>query len=83
MAAPAPAVVRGDCAPRGARLGRGTLLVELDAPELSTSARSLAAQAELAERDAARQQELFRQGIVSQKQADERATEATSARAAA
>jgi len=83
LTAPAPAVVRRVIAQLGARVGRGTLLVELDAPELVTSARSLAAQAELAERDAARQQELFRQGIVSQKQADEKATEATSARAAA
>jgi RND family efflux transporter MFP subunit len=83
LTAPAPALVRRVEARLGARVARGALLVELDAPELVTSARSLAAQAELAERDAARQQELFRQGIVSQKQADEKATEATSARAAA
>jgi len=83
LTAPAPAVVRRVATQLGARVGRGALLLELEAPELVTAARSAAAQAELAERDAARQQELFRQGIVSQKQADEKATEATSARAAA
>ncbi|HEV8600833.1 MAG TPA: efflux RND transporter periplasmic adaptor subunit [Gemmatimonadales bacterium] len=83
LTAPAPAVVRRVHAQLGARVTRGTLLLELDAPELVTSARTLAAQAELAERDAARQRELFRQGITSQRQADEKAAEATGARAAA
>jgi RND family efflux transporter MFP subunit len=83
LTAPAPAVVRSVPAQLGARVRQGTLLVELDAPDLLASARTATAQAELAERDAARQKELFAQGITSQKQADERAAAATSARAAA
>jgi membrane fusion protein (multidrug efflux system) len=83
LTAPAPAVVRSIPVQLGTRVRAGALLVSLDAPELSASARQAAAQAELAERDAARQQELFRQGVTSQKQADEKAAEATGARAAA
>jgi membrane fusion protein, multidrug efflux system len=83
LTAPAPAVVRRVAVQLGARVARGALLLELDAPDLVSSARSQAAQAELAERDAARQLELFRQGITSQRQADEKAAAATAARAAA
>ena len=83
LTAPAAALVRRVAVQLGARVARGALLVELDAPDLVSSARSEAARAELAERDAARQRELFLQGIVSQKQADEKAAEATAARAAA
>jgi RND family efflux transporter MFP subunit len=83
LTAPAPAVVRSVPAQLGARVRPGTPLVELDAPDLLASARTAIAQAELAERDAARQKELFAQGITSQKQADERAAAAVSARAAA
>ena len=83
LTAPAPAMVRRVQVQLGARVARGAVLVELDAPDLVSTARSEAARAELADRDAARQRELFRQGIVAQKQADEKAAEATSARAAA
>ena len=83
LTAPAPAVVRSVPVQLGSRVRPGTLLIELDAPDLVATARTTAAQAELAERDAARQKELFAQGITSQKQADEKAAEATSARAAA
>jgi RND family efflux transporter MFP subunit len=83
LTAPAPAVVQKVLVQIGSRVGNGASLVELDAPELLTSARSLAAQADIAERDATRQQELLRQGITSQKQADERAADATAARSAA
>ena len=83
LTAPAPAVVRSLAVQLGARVRSGALLVELDAPDLVATAHTTAAQAELAERDAARQKELFAQGIVSQKQADEKAAEATGARAAA
>ena len=83
LTAPAPGVVRRVQVQLGQRVARGALLVELDAPDLVSSARSLAAQAEQAERDAERQRELFRQGITSQRQAEEKASEATAARAAA
>jgi membrane fusion protein (multidrug efflux system) len=83
LTAPAPAVVRSIAVQMGARVRTGTPLLQLDAPDLLASARSTAAQADLAERDATRQKELFAQGIVSQKQADEKAAEATAARAAA
>ena len=83
LTAPAPAVVRSIPVQLGTRVRVGTLLVSLDAPELAASARQAATQAELAERDAARQQELLRQGVTSQKQADEKAAEAANARVAA
>jgi membrane fusion protein (multidrug efflux system) len=83
LTAPAPAVVKRLAVQVGARVGKGALLVELDAPELEKDARTLAAQADIAEREAARQQELLREGITSQRQADEKAAEATGARSAA
>lgn len=83
LTAPAPAVVKRIDVQVGARVARGAPLLELDAPELETNARTLAAQADIAERDAVRQKELLRQGITSQRQADEKAAEATGARAAA
>jgi membrane fusion protein, multidrug efflux system len=83
LTAPAPGVVKAIPVQVGSRVARGALLVQLDAPELEKDARTLAAQAELAEREAARQQELLRQGITSARQADEKAAEATGARSAA
>jgi RND family efflux transporter MFP subunit len=83
LTAPAPALVKRIPVQIGAVVRKGTLLVELEAPELTTNARSLAAQAEIAEREAARQQELLQQGITSQRTADEKAAEATGARSAA
>jgi len=83
LTAPAPALVRRIPVQIGAVVRKGALLIELDAPELTTNARTLAAQAEIAEREAARQQELLKQGITSQRAADEKAAEATGARSAA
>lgn len=83
LTAPAPALVKWIPVQIGAVVRKGALLVELEAPELTTNARTLAAQAEIAEREAARQQELLRQGITSQRAADEKAAEATGARSAA
>jgi RND family efflux transporter MFP subunit len=83
LAAPAAGVVKRIAVQVGSRVARGTLLVELDVPELEKEAQTLAAQAEIAGREAARQEELLREGITSKRQADEKAAEATSARSAA
>jgi membrane fusion protein (multidrug efflux system) len=52
-------------------------------PELESTAHTASAQAGIAERDAARQQELLKEGITSKREADARAAEAASARSAA
>ena len=83
LTASAPGVVKAIAVQIGSRVARGALLIQLDAPELEKEARTLAAQAEIAVREAARQQELLRQGITSARQADEKAAEATGARSAA
>ena len=83
LTASAPGVVKDIAVQVGSRVARGALLIQLDAPELEKDARTLAAQAEIAAREAARQQELLKQGITSARQADEKAAEATGARLAA
>ncbi len=83
LAAPTDAVVRAIHAQVGDRVGAGALLVELDAPELVTQARSLGAAADAAEADLARQRDLFQQGITARRQLEEREAAATSARSAA
>lgn len=83
LTAPAAGVVRRILVQMGAAVSAGALLLELDVPDLEQNARAFAAQAESAERDAKRQQELFREGITSQKQAEQRGAEAVAARAQA
>src|ERR1043166_8692629 len=83
LTAPAPAVVRSVPVQLGSRVRPGTLLIELDAPDLVAGARTTTAQAELAGRDAAGQKDPSARGIPPQKQPDEKAAEAPSARAAA
>jgi RND family efflux transporter MFP subunit len=83
LTATADAVVRRVAVQVGQRVGKGALLVELDVPELVTQARSLQAAAAAAELDATRQRELFRQGITSRRQLEEREAAATSSRSAA
>ena len=83
LVAPTDAVVRAVPVQVGQRVRAGTLLVGLDAPELVTQARSLRAAADAAESDAARQRELFQQGITARRQLEEREATATSSRSAA
>jgi membrane fusion protein (multidrug efflux system) len=83
LVAPVDAVVRSVPVQVGQRVRAGRLLIELDAPELVSQARSLRAAAEAAESDAARQRELFRQGITARRQLEEREATATSSRSAA
>ncbi len=83
LTAPAAGVVSRILVQMGATVSAGALLLELEVPDLEQNARALAAQAESAERDAKRQQELFKAGIASQKQAEQRAAEAVAARAQA
>lgn len=83
LTAPNDAVVRAVLAQVGERVKAGTALVELDAPELVTQARSLRAAADAAKLDVARQRELFAQGITARRQLEEREASATSAESAA
>lgn len=83
MTAPAPAFVRDVRVQVGEAVQRGELLVELEAPDLAATAREQSAAADLAERDAARQDELLQKGITSQKKAEEARAAAVSARAQA
>jgi RND family efflux transporter MFP subunit len=83
LAAPTAAIVRRVRAQIGAEVGAGDTIVELDAPELAAQARSDAAAAEVAVRNAARQRALLAQGIASTRQVEEADNAATAARAAA
>jgi len=83
LSAPSDAVIRAIRVQVGDRVQAGTVLIELDAPELVMQARSLAAAAEAAESDVARQRDLFQQGITARRQLEEREAAAVSARAAA
>jgi RND family efflux transporter MFP subunit len=83
LTAPAAGVVRTIPVQIGEVVAAGQLLVDLDVPELASSARELRAAAEIAERDARRQQELFKDGIASQKQVEEKNANATAAKSAA
>lgn len=83
LAASTDAVVRAIHVQVGDRVGPGALLVELDAPELAMQARSLAATAQAAESEVARQRDLFQQGITARRQLEDREAAAISARSAA
>lgn len=83
LSAPAAGVVGPVSATVGSRVSRGATIVTLDVPELEANARQLAAAADLAEREAARQQKLLADGIAARKQVDQATSDAVSARAAA
>ena len=83
LAAPAAGVVRAVRAQVGDRVGRGTVVVELEVPELAAEAAQKTAAAAQAEREAARQQQLLADGITSARQAEEAAATARQATAAA
>ncbi len=83
LTAPAPSFVKSVQVQVGEPVRQGQLLVQLEAPDLAASARQQSAAAEVAERDASRQQELLDKGITSQKKAQEAHAAAVSARAQA
>jgi membrane fusion protein, multidrug efflux system len=83
LAAPAAGVVRSVRRQVGERVTRGTVVVELEVPELEADAAQKAAAAAQAEREAARQQQLLSDGITSARQAEEAAASARQATAAA
>ena len=83
LTAPAAGVVRQIAVQVGARVSKGQMLMELDVPDLLNNARGLTAAADIAEKDAQRQEQLFREGITSAKQAEQRRAEAVGARAQA
>lgn len=83
LTAPIDGVVGAVNVAVGQRVGSGTNLVRLEAPELASQATGLRAGAGAADRDAARQQELLKQGIASRRQVEERTAAALAASAAA
>lgn len=83
LTAPAAGVVGRVQVQVGTRVTRGQPLLDLDVPDLASNARSLVAAADIAERDAQRQEQLLREGITSAKQAEQRRAEAVGARAQA
>lgn len=83
LAAPADAIVQSIPVQLGDRVGRGQVLIQLDAPELTTAAQSMTAQARSDSMDLERQRGLYQQGISSRRQLEEREAAAASSRAQA
>ena len=83
LTAPIDGVVAAVLVAVGQRVGSGTNLVRLEAPELAAQATGRRAEANAAGRDAARQQELLKEGIASRRQVEERTAAAAAADAAA
>jgi RND family efflux transporter MFP subunit len=83
LAAPADAVVQSIGVQLGDPVGRGQVLMQLDAPELTTAARSLAAQARSDSMDLERQRGLYQQGISARRQLEEREATAAGSKAQA
>ena len=83
LTSPADAVVKRVFVQVGDRVNAGTILVQLDSPELLTRAEELSAAAEVARQDEQRQSDLYAQGITSRKQLEERQASARAAESAA
>jgi RND family efflux transporter MFP subunit len=83
LTSPADAVVRRVLVQVGDRVAAGTMLVQLESPELESRAEESAAAAAVARQDEQRQADLFVQGITSRKQLEERQASATAAESAA
>jgi RND family efflux transporter MFP subunit len=83
MTAPVAGVVRETGVQTGDRVSPGTLLIQLDAPELAAAAQSGELAAQVAEQDALRQRGLLNEGIASRRTVEEKEALARSARAAA
>jgi len=83
LTAPADGIVQNIRGQTGTVVTAGDTVVALDTPELAAAARQLAAEADLAAREAARTDTLFRDGIVARKDVERAAAALVSARAAA
>lgn len=83
LTAPVAGIVRRTVAQVGEHVAEGTLLVDIDAPELAASAQSTALAAEVATHDATRQQALLDQGVTSRRAVEEKQAQARSAQAEA
>lgn len=83
LTAPADAVVRGVHVQVGQPVSKGQLLIDLDAPDLQKEARSLRAEAQRANQELKRQEDLLAAGITAKRQVEEATTTATGANAAA
>jgi RND family efflux transporter MFP subunit len=83
LTAPASGVVRSILVQIGDRVKRGSVVAELDVPELAADARQKEAAAAQAERESQRQQRLLQEGITSSRQAEEAAANAHQAAAGA
>lgn len=83
LSAPAAGQVRDVRVHLGSRVRAGEHLLTVDAPELESRARELAAAAGVARREAGRQGDLLAEGIVSQKAADQAEADAVAAEAQA
>jgi membrane fusion protein (multidrug efflux system) len=81
LTAPAAGVVRSVSVQIGDRVRRGAAVAVIEVPELGADAAQKSAAASVAAREAARQQQLLKDGITSTRQADE--AEAASRQAAA
>jgi membrane fusion protein (multidrug efflux system) len=82
LTAPAAGVVRAMRAQVGDRVARGSVVAELEVPELAAEAAQKAEAAAQAQREATRQQQLLNDGITSARQAEEAAASARQASAA-
>ena len=82
LTAPAAGVVRAVRTQVGDRVARGSVVAELEVPELASEAAQKAEAAAQAQREAARQQQLLSDGITSARQAEEAAAAARQAAAA-
>ena len=82
LTAPAAGVVRAVRVQVGGRVARGTVVAELEVPELAADAAQKTEAAAQARREAARQQQLLSDGITSARQAEEAAAAARQASAA-
>jgi RND family efflux transporter MFP subunit len=83
LTAPTDGVIGSILVQVGQSVGRGKLLLTVDAPDLAAAARSQRAQAVAAQQELDRQRELLRAGVASQKQLEEATAAATAAQAAA
>ena len=83
LSAPTAGTVRIVRVQVGERVRPGTVLIEIEAPELEANAAALEATALAAEQDARRQEALLADGIAARRDVEERLATAASARAAA
>jgi len=83
LTAPVAGTIRRAVAQVGEHVAAGTLLVDIDAPELAANAERTALAAEVAAQDARRQQSLLDQGVTARRTVEEKDAQARSAQAEA